>query len=312
MELSWVDLMIEVLVNLFFWMFSDYNRAPGVIIGVSLCVLLVSVIGHWMKTRSLKLDPKEEIARFRQILMSVSLGIAIIAGLVLAFAARPQIDDQVTATATALVTPNLNHPIPTRMALYPVLPTYTPTPTSTPTDTPTPTPTPTDTSTPTPMDTSTPTPTSTRTPTPEPPPPPRPEPALSNVPDVPKSCFSEGLRITKIEPNADTIPAGSDIRIWGTAQHSADMHFDRFLVEAQVSSSRPTEDPIVGWRDPPIKTFVGTMEEGLLAIWRFEDWQNVFPNNIHTLTVWIRIRGLSGGNARSMPHECFIKLTLNR
>lgn len=90
------------------------------------------------------------------------------------------------------------------------------------------------------------------------------------------------------------------------------MHFDRFLVEAQVSSSRPTEDPIVGWRDPPIKTFVGTMEEGLLAIWRFEDWQNVFPNNIHTLTVWIRIRGLSGGNARSMPHECFIKLTLNR
>lgn len=297
----------EVLVELFFWFFSDYYHMPWVIIGVSLAALLFSVVEKASKDGApTREDWREIFASTSQILLFVTLVLALLAGLTLGVFARPQKTVAETPPVSIPEPPNPNYPTPTKIPRLPILPTYSPTPMSTPTDTPTSTPTSTDTPTPTPTFTSTSTPT------------PKSQSSGGDVtpipdtnPDVPSSCRSEGLRITRIEPNARSIPAGSDIKIWGTAQHSADKHFDHFVVESQAGNNKPTDDPIVEW-GYSIRTFTGTVEEGLLATWRFEDWQNVFPSNVRTLTAWIRIRGLSGGNARSMPHECFVKLTLNR
>lgn len=299
----------EVLVELFFWFFSDYYHMPWVIIGVSLAALLFSVVEKASKDGApTREDWREIFASTSQILLFVTLVLALLAGLTLGVFARPQKTVAETPPASIPEPPNPNYPTPTKIPRLPILPTYSPTPTSTPTDTPTSTPTSTDTPTPTP------TPTPTLTPTPEPPPPKPPDPPKPDpdqIPDVPAWCGSEGLRITRIEPNAHSIPAGSDIKIWGTAQHSTDMHFDRFFVEAQATEDRPAENAVVGW-DYPIGTLTVTIQGGLLATWRFQDWQQVFPGNMHTLTVWVRVRGISGGNARSMPRECLVKLTLNR
>lgn len=310
MESNAIEFLIEVLVNLFFWLFSDLWKAPGVIIVFTALAVLGVIIRETIKKREPSTSERRRSLinphQIFQVLLVTSLVLAVVVGLILALSLGPYTFAQ-QPDPNLIVTPTPTLPIPDfptaiKIAQLPSLPTYTPT------ATPTATSTPTDTSTPTP--TNSPLPTYTPTLTRKPPPPP---PKTPDVPDVPTSCFQEALRITRIEPNARSIPAGSDIRIWGAARHSTDMRFQRFFVESQVSDNKPSDNPIEAWSFP-IKTFSSEIE-GLLATWRFDEWQGVFPGNnpgIHTLKVWIRIRGEYQGNARSMPRECFVMLQLNR
>jgi hypothetical protein len=208
--------------------------------------------------------------------------------------------------------------VPTIDPWQPVIWTLTPTWTATPTHTSTPAPMPSS----TPIS-STPTATAGASPTRTAVPPRSPSPPPSDIPDIPKRCFTSNLSITRVEPSASAISLRShqDIAIYGAAQSApGGRKLERFFVEALVGSEiTPSNDPIRPWH-PPIKSFPYELVQGsLLAKWSYEDWQTLFNSppldgyQPSSLVVWLRVRGSVGdGNAEVTSSECLVSVVLYR
>jgi hypothetical protein len=148
----------EIVVNLFFFFFSEVWRVPIIPIVTSVLVILVYIVIRLIKYRRQK---GQRIGQLQLIKAgSATLGIcllimSLVAGLpgvtgvgFISTAIAPQV--------TPTLSPTPRQPTPTRI-IPPPLPSMTPSPTSTPTATPTDTPTPTGTPTPTYTPTYTPT-----------------------------------------------------------------------------------------------------------------------------------------------------------
>lgn len=301
------EYIFEVLVNLFFWAFSVYYNLPLVVISGSIIIILVLLVMRSLKTtaplpwRRLRYELPRD---FGHVLILAALVTTLITGIIQALILGPHTAGNQPPTPTSTPTP-ASRPTATRILLLPSFPTYTPTPSPTATSTPTETPTFTPTASPSP----------TYTYTPKPPRPPDPPSPGDPVPDVPESCFSEALQISRIEPNAHSISRGADIRIWGTALNSPGTNFDQFVIEYEISSMRPPQNHTNSWRGS-INIFY-TVTDGLLATWNYMDWQRLLITNGMSATqldVWIRVRGVitSTGNGQSMRDDCFVKLRLNR
>lgn len=144
------------------------------------------------------------------------------------------------------------------------------------------------------------------------------EPTLSEVPNVDPTCFQGSLRITRIQPNAQTISAKKpqNIVIWGGAHDTQQFDFDGFFVEAQKQDERPSLDHIKRWNEVitefQIEHGLGG-EDQVLATWQYENWQLLFGEGEREITVWLRVAGINNqGNGLSMESQCFVPLKLVR
>ena len=315
------EIFVEWLLNAFFWLFSEYWGNPMVIIVITVVLGVYVIVGRKPLRGSV---PGHMLGMALLVVVGflpVAWGFTV--GLVLPLSAMASQAILVTPSSTLTLTPMAV--VPTRVLALSPLPTYTLTPTPPPTIMPSPTPPP--------MITPSPTPPPMITPSPTPPPMITPSPTLISMPIsastsnptsagptpvIPDRCFSEGLRIEKIEPNTSTISSknGLVIRIWGVARDVPGYHFDHFKVEDIKTDERPAQDNTKTWL--VISEFTspvgGNGHSGLLAEWPYKKWQDQFEGNEESIIVWLRVHGFSDktGNALSMPRECFVRLELTR